>query len=140
MSRYTPPPISPAAQLVNLRGQNPQGIGSVKNGRLTWQFDARPVPVNRRYRLKLDYALPRPPQIFIIDPNPHTLAAGRTIPHLYDQARAQLCLYLPKTGEWHDRRFLSETFVPWSVLWLLYFEDWLVSDEWNGGGVHVGAG
>jgi hypothetical protein len=25
MSRYTPPPISPAVQLANLRVQNPQG-------------------------------------------------------------------------------------------------------------------
>ena len=139
MSRYTPPPISVAVQLANLRGQNPQGTGSVKNGRLIWQFDAQPIPVSRRYRLKLNYALPGPPQIFVIDPNLRTLAAGRTIPHLYDQARARLCVYLPKAGEWHDRRLLSETLVPWSVLWLLYFEEWLVSDEWQGGGVHVNA-
>lgn len=111
----------------------------MKNGRLIWQFDAQPIPVSRRYRLKLNYALPGPPQIFVIDPNLRTLAAGRTIPHLYDQARARLCVYLPKTGEWHDRRLLSETLVPWSVLWLLYFEEWLVSDEWQGGGVHVNA-
>lgn len=137
MSRYTPPPLSLALQLTSLRGKNPQGNGSVKYGRLTWQFDAQPVPVSRRYRLKLDYALPGPPEIFVVAPNLLTLAEGRTIPHLYDQARSRLCLYLPKAGEWHRRRLLSETIVPWSVLWLLYFEDWLASDEWRGGGVHV---
>jgi hypothetical protein len=46
--------------------------------------------------------------------------------------------YLPRTGEWHDRRLLAETMVPWSLLWLLYFEEWLMSNEWKGGGVHVG--
>lgn len=139
MSSYTPPATSLALQLANLRGQNPLGTGSVKSGRLTWQFDARPTPVSRSYRLKLDYVLSRSPEILVIDPDLRALAAGRTIPHLYDQARVRLCLYLPKTGEWHDRRLLSGTIVPWSILWLLYFEEWLASDDWKGGGVHFSA-
>jgi hypothetical protein len=28
--------------------------------------------------------------------------------------------------------------VPWSLLWLPYFEEFLLSDESKGGGVHVG--
>ena len=29
---------------------------------------------------------------------------------------------------------LDQTVVPWTSLWLFYFEDWLSSDEWKGGG------
>jgi hypothetical protein len=28
------------------------------------------------------------------------------------------------------------TFVPWTATWLYYFEKWLVSDDWKGGGEH----
>ena len=31
---------------------------------------------------------------------------------------------------------ISGTIVPWTILWLFYFEEWLMSDEWKGGGVH----
>ena len=31
---------------------------------------------------------------------------------------------------------LVDTIVPWSILWLFYFEDWLETDEWKGGGMH----
>jgi hypothetical protein len=26
--------------------------------------------------------------------------------------------------------------VPWTALWLFYFEEWLTSDDWKGGGIH----
>lgn len=138
MSRYVPPPLPLALQLANLRAQNPRGSGDVRRAKLTWQFDAQPTPVSRSYRLRLDYALLESPEVIVVTPNLQTLAGDRRIPHLYDQKRGRLCLYLPRTGEWHDRRLLAETMVPWSLLWLLYFEEWLVSNEWKGGGVHVG--
>lgn len=31
---------------------------------------------------------------------------------------------------------LDLTVVPWTSLWLFYFEDWLDSGEWRGGGMH----
>lgn len=33
---------------------------------------------------------------------------------------------------------IDQTMVPWSILWLFYFEEWLVSNDWKGGGVHSG--
>ena len=33
---------------------------------------------------------------------------------------------------------VDQTIVPWTTLWLFYFEDWLSSDEWKGGGLHPG--
>lgn len=140
MSRYLPPPLPLALQLANLRAQNPDGSGHIQRAKLTWHFDAVPTPMSRSYRLRLGYALSTVPQISVVTPNLQSLAGGRHIPHLYDLVRGRLCLYLPKTGEWHDRRLLTETMVPWSLLWLIYFEDWLVSDEWKGGGVHVEQG
>jgi hypothetical protein len=31
---------------------------------------------------------------------------------------------------------IDNTIVPWAILWLFYFEEWLSSDEWKGGGEH----
>jgi hypothetical protein len=31
---------------------------------------------------------------------------------------------------------LDQTIVPWAALWLFFFEEWLATDEWKGGGVH----
>ena len=56
----------------------------------------------------------------------------------YDQNPPRLCLYLPNTGEWTSAMRLDQTIVPWSILWLFYFEEWLVSNEWKGAGVHPG--
>lgn len=138
MNRYVPPALPLAIQLASLRAQNSGGTGHVQRAKLTWHYDALPTPMSRSYRLRLYYALSAPPQIFVVTPTLQSLADGRRIPHLYDQGRGRLCLYLPKTGEWHDRCLLADTMVPWSVLWLLYFEEWLASDEWKGGGGHVG--
>lgn len=138
MSGYTPPPLSLAVQLASLRAQNAHGVGRVQRSKLTWQFDVQPTAVSRSYRLRLDYALHESPEIVVLEPRLSALAGDRRIPHLYDQVRGRLCLYLPGTGEWHDRRLLADTMVPWAALWLLYFEEWLATDEWKGGGVHPG--
>jgi hypothetical protein len=31
---------------------------------------------------------------------------------------------------------IDQTFVPWVATWLFYFEEWLASDDWKGGGEH----
>lgn len=31
---------------------------------------------------------------------------------------------------------LDQTIVPWTMLWLFYFEEWLASGDWKGGGMH----
>jgi hypothetical protein len=45
---------------------------------------------------------------------------------------------MPGEGEWTSAMRLDQTVVPWSILWLFYFEEWLVSNDWKGGGVHPG--
>jgi hypothetical protein len=32
--------------------------------------------------------------------------------------------------------FLANTILPWACLWLFYFEDWLITSQWKGGGEH----
>jgi hypothetical protein len=78
------------------------------------------------------------PRVFVDDPDLLALADGRRLPHVYEQQPPRLCLYVPETGEWTPAMRLDQSIVPWAMLWLFYFEEWLVSDEWKGGGVHPG--
>jgi hypothetical protein len=74
--------------------------------------------------------------VIVEGPNLRALAEGRRLPHVYAQDPARLCLYLPGTGEWRPELRLDETMLPWSVMWFFYFEDWLETDDWKGGGKH----
>jgi hypothetical protein len=58
------------------------------------------------------------------------------LPHVYQQKPTWLCLYLPRAREWSGWMRIDQTVVPWAALWLFYFEEWLDSDDWKGGGEH----
>lgn len=114
------------------------GRGQLKRDRLRWEFCARPSPMSREYRLVLEYTMWDVPRVIVVSPDLRELARGRKLPHVYSECPILLCLYLPRTGEWHRGLSLAATVVPWAYLWLYYFEEWLLTDEWTGGGVHPG--
>lgn len=76
------------------------------------------------------------PNVFVEEPDLKVLAEGKRIEHLYSQETVELCLWLPSTGQWNSRMSIAETIMPWTVLWLYYFEDWLATGNWRGGGIH----
>jgi len=104
---------------------------------LSWRFDVQPSALSRTYGARIEYGQGHPPRIFIDAPDLHLLAEGRDLPHVYSDHPPRLCLYLPGAFEWNRSHRLDLTIVPWTALWLFYFEEWLWSDEWKGGGMHV---
>jgi hypothetical protein len=138
MSKRQPRPLTAAQQFLNLR-LNPisPGSGALHAGRLIWRCSVAPTPVSRSYDLRIDYRQGETPRTYIDSPNLVALAEGRRLPHVYEQQQpTRLCLYLPGTGEWTPALRLDQTIVPWATLWLYFFEDWLVSGDWKGGGKH----
>lgn len=132
-----PRALTAAQQLVNLQGDsNCTGTGALRLGRLVWEFEARPTPLSRTYRLRIVFRQDGTPLVFVVEPDLTELAEGRKLPHVYEQKPARLCLYLPRAQEWNRSMKISATIVPWAILWLFYFEEWLASGEWKGGGVH----
>lgn len=130
-------PLTAAQQFVNLRS-NPicSGDGELSAGRLTWRYSASPFPLSRDYDIRVEFRQNGRTAVFVDGPDLHALAEGRNIPHLYSERPPKLCLYLPGTSEWRPWMRLDQTVVPWTALWLFYFEEWLGSDDWKGGGVH----
>ncbi len=130
-------PLTAAQQFVNLRS-NPvsRGEGELRTGQLTWRYLATPSPLSRDYDMRIEFRQGGRPKIFVDGPDLHEFAGERRIPHLYQQRPPRLCLYLPHTYEWQSWMRLDQTVVPWATVWLFYFEDWLESDDWKGGGMH----
>ena len=94
--------------------------------------------LSRVYRCLLKLYAAKSPELFVMDPDPKVVAVGRVLPHTYphDGAGTKLCLWLPKAHEWSGQMRLDETYLPWAAEWLDYFEEWLVTDDWSGGGAH----
>lgn len=116
------------------------GNGWLDKGALSWEYWVQPTPLSRQYKVRISYQQGAIPIVHVLDPNLKALANGRTLPHVYDQDPARLCLYLPGSGEWTRSMKIVDTIVPWTMLWLYYFEDWLTTAEWKGGGKHPDTG
>ena len=115
------------------------GEGQLWPTKLFWQYKLRATPLSREYTLRIDYQKGETPDVRVMNPDIQILATGRDLPHVYRNP-LRLCLYLPGSGEWHARMRLDQTMVPWTATWLFYFEEWLASNEWKGGGEHPGNG
>lgn len=113
------------------------GAGTVRANRLTWQVPIQPTALARSYLATVTYQPSQTPDVQINEPDLEILADGRPLPHVYRDP-LRLCLHLPGTGEWTARKRIDQTVIPWTYLWLYYFEDWLWSDDWKGEGQHPG--
>lgn len=137
MKRFGQRALTAAEQLFGLRHSAICcGEGTLSAGRLTWRFRTRPTPLSREYGLRIEFRQGDTPDAFVEDPDLPALAKGKRLPHVYDQRPTRLCLYRPKYREWRPELMIHETIVPWAVTWLYYFEDWLMTGEWAGGGEH----
>ncbi len=97
-----------------------------------WRGTLQPSPLSEVYTVEIRYRFGESPHVVIISP-PLRKRGKEPIPHLY--ANASLCLYT--SGQWSGRDFIALTIVPWTVLWLYYYEAWHATGEWLGGGMHI---
>lgn len=72
--------------------------------------------------------------VYVIEPAIKKNENGKRVPHLYQDS--SLCLYYPPNKEWVYTDSWAETIVPWTALWLYYYELWQATGKWLGGGIH----
>lgn len=107
----------------------------VQADRLTWFWQVQPSPCSVTYTVRLMLQGIGSPKVHVVDP-PLQLAEGKNrLPHVFEADR--LCLYY---DDEFDRRVdqLADTVVPWVSEWLFFYEQWLTTGEWHGGGIHPG--
>lgn len=114
----------------------------IRSGReLFFYFSVSPGSFSRVYQCTLHVKTGRSfPYVIVRSPNLVELAGDRQIPHIYphEGRGTKLCLWWPAAQEWNLKMKLGDTYIPWTVEWLGYFEDWLVTEKWGGGGKHPG--
>jgi hypothetical protein len=91
-----------------------------------------PFGCSEEYRVVIEYKLRTRPSIWVLKPALRSIGDGITIPHTFSDG--SLCLHTP--GQWQSDLTIAEYIVPWTVEWLLYYETWLATGEWLGGGEH----
>lgn len=134
-------PPNLAARLLDLTQLGLPGVSFVFHaGRsLSFQMELSPSPASRIYQCELQVPAGLAfPNMIVKSPNLQSLAEGKKLPHIYPYSGkgTRLCLWQPKYKEWDWSMRLSETYIPWTVEWLFYFEHWMDTGLWVGGGEH----
>ncbi len=91
----------------------------------TWRGTLQPLDTSPLYQIKVCYRFHKTPNVWVLAP---TLRPDA--PHRYNDS--SLCLYYPRDGSWTPQIPLSCTFVPWTALWLAFYEYWLGTGTWYG--------
>lgn len=94
----------------------------------------KPTPRSETYIVEIKYKLHFPVKVSILQPTLLKNFNGDDVPHVYPGKK--LCLFYPKYMEFKQCDFISDTIIPWTSLWLYYYEDWHMTGEWHGGGIH----
>lgn len=101
----------------------------LRTGRLVWEGQIQPTSHSEDYLVRINYKPPKPPEITVVSP-PLEPPEGVRLPHVYPHER--LCLCYPE--QWKPEMRIDTTIVPWAAEWLFYYELWLFTGVWHGGG------
>lgn len=113
----------------------PQSEVIVSGAKLVWRHKITPSSLSATYNVEMVYVRDEHPKIYVV--TKLALYPGEfKLPHVYDTEKQWLCLYRKGAGEWKSNMFLADTVIPWACEWLLHYECWLCTGEWQGGGVH----
>lgn len=107
---------------------------SIIRNRLVCKGIIKPTELSKEYSVKLVYVLGEIPELTVMNPPLETNSVGESSPHLYKGDL--LCVYHPLKNEWDSSKIIADTIIPWISLWLYYYEVWLVTGVWKGGGEH----
>ena len=130
--------ISLASQAIYLRNEYPESRWLLHCGELIWWGDIRPTPLSRIYKIRIEcHGLQRRPRVILYGDHIEGIDR-RDFPHHFEIDREKpevvLCLHMPY--EFDYRCWIADTIIPWTQEWLYFYEIWLATGEWCGGG-HV---
>ena len=126
--------LGPHEQLAYLKVYWPDFRCRVNAGTLTAIGELSPSPISQTYTVRIAQKSGRIPEVQVITPELEKSKDGTNIPHMY--AQEKLCLFRPGANEWRMSMPIATTIVPWTSMWLCFYESWHATGEWQGGGVH----
>lgn len=122
----------PLLQIADMRQFFPQfRYCPAGGGTVEWRGTLQPTESSPVYTVRILHQVWRHPRVWVLDP---PLVMGP--PHVYRSDDNALCLYFPAEWRWTSNERLAATIVPWTALWLYYYEAWLVTGDWIGPSSH----
>ncbi|GGB64329.1 hypothetical protein GCM10007424_00250 [Flavobacterium suaedae] len=99
--------------------------------------EIKPTPRSETYTVEVKFFTDekKQPLIRVLSPKLVRNHKNEAIPHMYGQK--YLCLFMPAFREFKSTDLITDTIIPWTSLWLYYYEIWHITDRWEGGGIHI---
>jgi hypothetical protein len=117
-------------QVADLRAKYPGSQAQWKRGALTWTGAIQPGPLCGTYTIRISWDGHRKrPVVRVLSPR-LAVRGGEPLPHVFPGD--ELCLCYP--GEWSPDMAIADTIIAWASEWLFFYELWLATGEWHGGG------
>ena len=136
----TSKPLSLVVQLLRLQQMWPAGRGDIRSSaegrRLRWHQSIRPHALCGLYEIELRFAEGHRPLVLVKAPDLKSLASGRKLPHTFADVDDLPSLCLWWKNDWRNTQLVASTVIPWTAEWFWFFEHWLSTGEWLGGGTH----
>lgn len=127
-----PPRISGDHQSALVRLRFPQ-FRKLRNW--VWEGLLQPSPLSRNYKIRITHREYGRPLVELVDPPLATLLPnGGRAPHTFPDG--SLCLHVPQDFDARTHT-IAESIIPWASTWLYFFEVWLITGDWLGGGHEV---
>lgn len=127
--------ISLVIQSFLINQKYPESKCEIKKNQLIWQGKIKPTPLSREYNIKIICKENARPQVILYG-NKIEGIDRKDFPHHFkidkDKQEVYLCLHLPK--EFNYSYFVCDTIILWTQEWLYFYEVWLSTGEWRGGG------
>lgn len=120
--------LSIAQQDLAIKSYFPSFQFQRKKGIPTWNGILQPTENSPLYYIRITYANDMVPRVWVTSPKIHIQA-----PHQYKDK--SLCLYYPNDKEaasWSSNQYIAETIIPWTSLWLAFYEIWTITGKWYG--------
>jgi hypothetical protein len=123
------PTMDLGIQTLHILHRFPEFTYRRERGVVVWRGRLQPRPLSQKYRVEIRYKHYSFPNVRVVD----TLTSKA--PHLYRDGT--LCLFYPKESPWQRDMLIATTILPWTALWLYYYELWLDTGKWLGPSSHT---
>ena len=128
--------ISLIIQAINLKKDFPDSaVTRFGEDYLGWDYFLTPSPYSNTYQVRLIYKRDKGVKFYVVEPKLQVIENDSLLPHVYSTPDQRLCLYYPGVGQWDATKLYVDTIIPWAAEWLLFYELWLITGKWLGGGV-----
>jgi hypothetical protein len=116
-----------------VRSRFPNFGRSTNHGtRIRWHGTLQSSPRSGLYQVEISYEVPYRPTVRVLSPKLSTWGELTRQPHTFRDG--SLCVH--QAHEWNGNRLVAETIIPWTCLWLEFYETWLDTGCWLGEGTH----